>query len=69
MNKPNIKLQTVLIEQGKEVEAMKHSPTLAEMEDRFEQFKIAIQSNDMRRQRIYGRQLTAMVTKYIIENL
>lgn len=63
------KLQTALIETGKKVESMNQVPSLAEMEDSFESFKTAILNNDMKRQWLFGRQLTAMVTKHMIEKL
>lgn len=63
------KLQTALIQAGKEVEAIKDTPSLAEMEDKFERFKIAIQSNDMRKMRLYGRQMTAHITRFMIDKL
>jgi hypothetical protein len=69
MTKQKRKLQTALIETGKEVEGMKQIPSLAEMEDRFERFKIAIQNDDMKKMRLFGRQLSSMVTKFMIEKL
>jgi hypothetical protein len=63
------KLQSALIETGKEVEGMKQVPSLAEMEDRFERFKIAIQTEDLKKQRLYGQQMAAVITKYLIEKL
>jgi hypothetical protein len=63
------KLQTALIEAGKEAEAIRDTPSLAEMEDKFERLKTAILSNDMRKMRLYGRQMTAYITRFMIDRL
>jgi hypothetical protein len=63
------KLQSALIETGKEVEGIKGTPSITDMDDKFEQFKIAAIHNDMRKMRKYGRQMAAMVIKFMIEKL
>jgi hypothetical protein len=69
MNHYSRKLQSALIDTGKEVEAIAKTPTLAELEGNFERLKIAIQTNDMRKMRSYGRHMAAMIIKMMIEKL
>ena len=65
----NRKLQSALIETGKEVEAIKETPYLIDMDDKFELLKTAIMSDDMRMMRKYGREMSAMVIKFMVERL
>jgi hypothetical protein len=69
MNNYSRKLQSALIETGKEVEAIAKAPALPELEDNFERLRIAIQSNDVRKMRSYGRHMAAMIIKMMIEKL
>lgn len=63
------KLHMELLEIGKEVEGMKGSPDLPEMELAFENLKFAMKLSDLEGERRYGRQLCAKVTKYMLDNL
>lgn len=63
------KLHTALIETGKEVESMVETPDIADMEDQFRRFKAVAQVNDMKAMRKYGRRLSAMVVKWMVEKL
>jgi len=63
------KLQSALIETGKEAEAMKEVPRLSEMDTELANFKSAVYLDDLIGQRRHGRKLTAMLTKFMIEKL
>jgi hypothetical protein len=69
MTKEQGKLQTALIETGREVEAIKQDHDMSDIEQAFKAFKFAIQLNDFPGVRRYGRQLAARVIKYMIVNL
>lgn len=69
MYKDKRKLHTSLIETGREVEGMKQTPDLADMEMTFQALKFAMNLKDMQGMRRYGRQLAARVTKFMIEKL
>jgi hypothetical protein len=63
------KLQTALIEQGKEVEKMNYTPDQEAFDLTLKNLKFAIQNNDMEDQRLYGRKLCAQVTKFMLDKL
>jgi hypothetical protein len=65
----NRKLQSALISAGKDVEGIKHTPTVADMEDKLERLKAAIETGDMRMMRKYGREVCAYVMKFMVERL
>lgn len=67
--KQESKLQTALIEQGKEVEAMDITPDIEHLEVTFNNLKFAMQQNDMSDMRLFGRRLTAQVTKFMVDKL
>jgi hypothetical protein len=69
MNKQISKLQTALIETGKEVEAMKETPGEAQIHICFLCFSLAIKENNMKDMHRYGRKLAALVLKFMIEKL
>jgi hypothetical protein len=60
-----LKLQTFLIETGKETNNI--TPSLTEMETTFAKFKTAINKDDIPGQVKYGRLLAAMVAKWVVE--
>ena len=60
-----LKLQTFLIEIGKQSETI--SPSVAEMETTFAKFKTAIEKDDLPGQVKYGRALAVMVSKWVVE--
>jgi hypothetical protein len=60
-----LKLQTFLIEIGKQSENI--TPSLTEMETTFAKLKAAIEKDDVRGQVKYGRLLAAMVSKWCVE--
>jgi hypothetical protein len=60
-----LKLQTFLIEVGKQSENI--TPSLADMETIFAKFKTAIEKEDIKGQVKYGRELAAMVSKWVVE--
>jgi len=62
------KLQTALIETGKEVERIP-VPTLEVMQNEFADFKEAVIEGRTRDIRYRGRRVAAMITKYLIEKL
>lgn len=68
MNKQQSKLQTALIETGKEVEAL-NMPGMPELEAEFNLFKAAEQKGDMKGMRKHGRRLAALVVKVMVERL
>jgi hypothetical protein len=63
------KLQSALIETGKEVEAMKETPEITEIETAFYQLETANYNNDMKQMRKACRRLAALATKFMIEKL
>lgn len=69
MTEQKIKLQTALIEQGKEVEAMDITPSIEHLEVTYNNLKFAMQQNDMADMRLFGRRLTAQVTKFMVDKL
>lgn len=69
MTKQKIKLQTALIEQGKEVESMDATPDAEAMQISLDCLKTAMQLKDMRGMRVYARKLAAQSTKFQIDKL
>lgn len=69
MTKKKIKIQTALIEQGKEVEEMEATPDTAEMQLSLDGLKTAVQLKDMKGMRVYARKLAAQSTKFMIDKL
>jgi hypothetical protein len=69
MNKQTSKLQTALIETGKEIEALKETPGLATIQDQCIELQVAMKKENMKATRKEGRKLCAMVIKYMIEKL
>ena len=69
MTKDQRKLQSALIETGREVESMKDTPDISDLEATFKALKLAADQNDMVGMRRYGRQLAARVVKWMVERL
>ena len=69
MTKDTRKLQSALIEVGHEVEDMKNTPDLSDLEATLKALKFAEQLNDMVGMRRYSRQLAARVVKWMVEKL
>lgn len=64
-----IKLQTALIEIGKEAEKLKGTPTASNMAKALIQLDKAIQAGDLVKIRRHSRELCAMVVKMMVEKL
>lgn len=69
MIKDKKKLYTALIEQGKEVEQIKGTPTTDDMQFTLDNLKTASQLKDMRGMRVYARKLAAQSTKFMIDKV
>lgn len=68
-SKTSRKLQTALIETGKEVDAMKDTPDLSVIQDKFIELQMAMKADNMKAIRKHGRKLCAQVIKFMIEKL
>jgi hypothetical protein len=69
MYKDKRKLHTALIEIGKEVEGMKQVPGADDIHAACATFKMAIHEDNMKEMRTYGRKLTSLLIKFMIEIL
>lgn len=65
----NVKLQTALFEIGKDVDKMKVTPWLSDIEKEYELLMKAMATNDNLAIRKHGRRLAALTTKYMIDKL
>jgi hypothetical protein len=63
------KLQSALIETGKEVEAIIETPVISDMETQLYLLKIASRNGTMKQMRRAARRLSALVIKFMIEKL
>jgi len=64
-----IKLQSALIEVGKEAEAMKETPGYTDMEIQLVCFRSSVNEGDTRGMRKHLRKLAAMGIKFMTEKL
>lgn len=65
----DIKLQTALIEIGKEAQAIKEMSGIPDIEAQLYLFKTAHQNGDLKAMRKAGRRLAALTTKFMIDKL
>lgn len=63
------KIQSTLIEIGKEVEAMEDAPAVEQMELTLKCLTSAIQLKNMPDQRLFARKMAAQLTKFMVQNL
>jgi len=64
-----IKLQSALIEVGKEVEAIKETPGYVDMRTELALLGASEDEGDMKSMRKHGRKLAAMVIKFMTDKL